>query len=270
MRMNRRHMLACAFALCSAAAAAAPALLSAQDWLAQVPPLPATAESAYAQWNDVSGVLTPNALSTKVSDGIKNEALVLARVVEVPAGSSGPLSARDQALVEKITVFPDTAAVVQKIQAARTDEAALLQKWHAELNSLEQRRIQARSALPACHNEAGTPSQASIRDVEQTFSKEKVEIAVRYLAEFQPRLEQLLAAVSPRIAHGDATLRAWNGLGNPFRKAQLAPIARGSESDALRDVALIQSYIQDISKLAARSISERNALQRVYANAKGC
>jgi membrane protein required for beta-lactamase induction len=138
------------------------------------------------------------------------------------------------------------------------------------LNSLEQRRIQARSALPACHNEAGTPSQASIRDVEQTFSKEKVEIAVRYLAEFQPRLEQLLAAVSPRIAHGDTTLRAWNELGNPFRKAELAPIARGAENDALRDVALIQSYIQDISKLAARSISERNALQRVYANAKGC
>jgi hypothetical protein len=270
MRTKLRHMLACALALCSAAAAAAPVLLSAQDWLARVPPLPATAESAYSQWDDVSGVLTPNALSTKVSDGIRNEALVLARVVEMPTGSSGPLSARDKTLVEKITVFPDTGAVVQKIQAARTDEATLLQKWHAELSSLEQRRIQARGALPACHNEAGTPSQAAIRDVEQAFSKEKLEIAVRYLAEFQPRLEQLLAAVSPRIAHGDATLRAWNQLGNPFRKAQLAPIARGSESEALREVALIQSYIQDVSKLAARSISERNALQRVYANAKGC
>jgi hypothetical protein len=244
--------------------------MSAQDWLSRVPPLPATAESAYAQWTDVSGVLTPNALSAKVSDGIKNEVLVLARVMELPASSSGPLSARDKALAGKITVFPETGAVLQKIQGARTDEAALLQKWHAELNSLEQRRIQARSALPACHNEAGTPSQASIRDVEQTFSKEKVEIALRYLAEFQPRLEQLLAAVSARIAHGDATLSAWNGLGNPFRKAQLAPLARGSEIDALQDVALIQSYIQDISKLAARSISERNALQRVYANVKGC
>jgi hypothetical protein len=270
MRTKLRHVLACAIALCSAAEAAAPALLSAQDWLSRVPPLPATAESAYAQWTDVSGVLTPNALSTKVSDGIKNEVLVLARVMELPASSSGPLSTRDKALAGKITVFPDTGAVLQKIQAARTDEAALLQKWHAELNSLEQRRIQARSALPACHNEAGTPSQASIRDVEQTFSKDKVEIAVRYLAEFQPRLEHLLAEVSPRIAHGDAALSAWNELGNPFRKAQLAPVARGSEIDALQDVALVQSYIQDISKLAARSISERNALQRVYANAKGC
>ena len=270
MRTILRHVLACAIALCCVAEAAAPTLLSGQDWLSLLPPLPATAESAYAQWTDVSGVLTPNAASAKVSEGIRNEVLVLARVTEPLPGYPGGLSARDKALVEKITVFPDTGAVLQKIQAVRTDEAALLQKWHAELNSLEQRRVQARSALPACHNEAGTPSQASIRDVEQTFSKEKVEIAVRYLAEFQPRLEQLLAAVSPRIAHGDATLSAWDKLGNPSRKAELAPVARGSEIDALRDVALIQSYIQDISRLAARSISERNALQRIYANAKGC
>jgi len=31
------------------------------------PPLPATAEAAYRQWSDVSGVLTPNAISQKVT-----------------------------------------------------------------------------------------------------------------------------------------------------------------------------------------------------------
>ena len=56
------HVL-CAFALWSAAEAAAPTMLSAQGWLSQVPPLPATADAAYAQWSDVSGVLTPNAFS---------------------------------------------------------------------------------------------------------------------------------------------------------------------------------------------------------------
>ena len=106
--------------------------------------------------------------------------------------------------------------------------------------------------------------------MEQSFAKERIEIAVRYLAEFQPRLEQLLAAVSPQITHGDATMSAWSKLGNPFKRAELAPIAHGAESDALEDVALVQSYIQEVSKLAARSISERNALQRVYAEAKGC
>jgi len=269
MRTTLAHMLG-VFALCSAVEAAAPTFMSAQDWLSQVPPLPATAESAYAQWNDVSGVLTPNPASQKVTDGIKAELLDLARVPDPPIGSSARLSSRDQALVEKIDVFSDTGGVLQKVKAAQTEQAAVLQKWHAELNSLEQRRLRARGALPACHNEAGAPSQASIRDVEQAFAKEKIEIAVRYLAEFQPRLDQLLAAVSPQIAHGDANLSSWNKLANQFKKAELAPVARGAERDALQDVALIQSYIQEVSKLAARAIAERNAMQRVYANARGC
>lgn len=245
-------------------------MVSAQEWLSQVPPLPATAEAAYTQWSDVSGVLTPNATSQKVSAGIKAEGLALARAVQPPPGVSGGLNAHDKALVEKIAVFPDTGAVLQKVKAAQTEQAAMLQKWHAELNSLEQRRQQARGALPACHNEAGTPSQASIRDVEQSFAQERIEIAVRYLAAFQPRLEQLLAAVSPQIAHGDANLSAWNKLGNPFKRAELAPLAHGAEIDALQDVALVQSYIQEVSKLAARSIAERNAVRRVYAEARGC
>jgi hypothetical protein len=214
--------------------------------------------------------LKPGAASDQVSDGIKAEVLSLSRPVQPPIGSGGPLSAHDQVLTGKISVFPDTAAVLQKIQAARAAQAALLQKWHADLNALEQHRVQARGALPSCHNEAGTPSQASIRDVEQSFSQQKIEIAVRYLAQFQPLLEQLLVAVSPRIEHGDTVLDAWTKLRGQSKKAELAPIAHGSESDALLDVALVQNSIQDVSKLAARSISERNALGRVYANAKGC
>ncbi len=259
-----------AFALWSAAAAAAPTVVPAQQWLSQVPPLPATAEAAYTQWSDISGVLTPNAVSQKISAGISAEVLSLARAVEPPPGASGGLNAHDKPLVEKIAVFSDTDGLLRKVKAAQADQAALLQTWHAELNSLEQRRLQARSALPACHNEAGTPSQASIRDVEQRFATERIEVAVRYLAQFQPRLEQLLAAVAPRIAHGDAVMSAWSKLGNPFKRAELAPVAHGAESDALQDVALIQSYIQEVSKLAARSISERNAVQRVYADARGC
>src|ERR1700748_385455 len=136
MRRTLARMLG-ALALCSAVEAAAPTVMSAQDWLAQVPPLPATAENAYAQWNDVSGVLTPNPTAQKVTDGIKAEILTMARVPDPPIGYSGRLSASDKTLVEKIDVFPDTGGVNQKIKAAQTDQAAVLQKWHAELNSLE-------------------------------------------------------------------------------------------------------------------------------------
>jgi hypothetical protein len=270
MRTKSAQVLACAVVLCSAVAAASPSSMSAQAWLSRVPPLPATADAAYAQWVDISGGLKPGPASDQVSDGLKAEVLSLSRPVQPPVGSAGPLSAHDKALLEKVAVFPDTGAVLQKIQAARTAQAALLQKWHAELIALEQRRVQARGALPACHDEASTPSQAAIRDVEQSFSQQKGEIAARYLAQFQPLLEQLLAAVSPRIQHGDTVMDAWTELRNPARKAELAPLAHAAEIDALLDVALIQNSIQDVSKLAAHTISERNALGRVYAHAQGC
>ena len=270
MRIRFAQAVACALALCSEVQAASPTPMSAQGWLSHVPPLPATADAAYSQWVDISGSLKPGPASDQVSDGIKAEVLSLSRPVQPPAGPGAPLSAHDQALIKTISVFPDTGGVLQKIQAARTTQAALLQKWHAELNALEQRRVQARGALPACHNEVGTPSQAAIRDVEQSFSQQKIEIAVHYLAQFQPLLDQLIAAVSPRIEHGDMVMDAWTKLHSQPKKAELAPVAHGSENDALLDVALIQGYIQEVSKLAARPISERNALGRVYAHAKGC
>jgi hypothetical protein len=245
--------------------------MSAKAWLSQVPPLPATADAAYSQWVDVSGNLQPGPASDQVSEGIKAEVLSLSRPVQPPsARPGGSLSVHDESLVQAISVFPDPSAVLQKIQAARTAQAALLQRWRADLSALEQRRIQARGALPACHNEVGTPSQTAIRDVEQSFSQQKIAIAARYLAQFQPLLDQLIAAVAPRIEHGDTVMDAWNKLRNPGKKAELAPLAHGSENDALLDVALIQSSIQEVSKQAARPISERNALGRVYAHAQGC
>ena len=273
MRMKSARVLACAVVLCSTVEGAAPTSMSAQAWLSRVPPLPATADAAYAQWVDISGVLKPGPASDQVNDGILRPG-----AEPLPPGATAgrlapgvPYSARDKALLEKVSVSPDTGAVLQKIQAAQTAQGALLQKWHAELNALEQRRVQARGALPACHGEAGTPSQAAIRDVEQSFSQQKIEIAVHYLAQFQPLLDQLLTAgftsyPARRRGHGRLERR----LRSPARKAELAPVAHGAEIDALLDVSLIQKFIQDVSKLAARPISERNALGRVYAHAKGC
>ena len=269
MRMNSARVLVFAAALCGVAGGS-PQPTLARVWLSQVPALPATAEAAYAQWVEIGGGLKPGAAAERVSDGIKTEAVALSRPMQSPVPSSGPLSAHDKALVGRISVFSDTATVLQKIQATREAQAALLQKWHAELNALEQRRLRARSALPACHNEAGAPSQLAIRDIEQSFVAQKMQIAVRYLTEFRPLVEQLTAAVSPRIEHGDAAMSAWMQLRSLGTKAQLAPVARGAESDALLDVALVQRYIQDSSKQAAQAAADRNALRRVYAGAKGC
>jgi hypothetical protein len=95
-------------------------------------------------------------------------------------------------------------------------------------------------------------------------------LAAHYLEQFQPVLQQMLTAVSPRIRHGDAVMEAWEGLQNPGAQAQLAPVARAAEADALLDVGQVQDFVQGISKLAARPVADRKAIGRVYAQAKGC
>jgi hypothetical protein len=258
-------------ALCSAAVVcAAQKVIPAEAWLARLPSLPATSEAAYAQWSDISGVLKPGPELEKIREGLKSEVLSLSRPLESP-GTQGSLSRHDQVLSGRIAVFPGTAVVLQGIQAARTSQAALTQKWNADLQALEQRRLRERGALPACHNEAGaTPSQLQIREVELAYAQQKTTLAAQYLQQFQPLLQQLLSAVSPRIAHGDAVMGAWEGLQSPGALPQLAPVARGAEANALLDVGLVQNFIEAVSKVAARPVADRKAIERVYALAKGC
>jgi hypothetical protein len=244
-------------------------VVPAETWLARVPPLPTTAEAAYAQWSDASG-LKPGPEFEKVRDGLKSEVLFLSRNVDRPTGSQGPVSRHDQVLMGRISVFPGTAVVLQNIRAARTAEAALTQKWNADLHAVEQRRLADRGALPACHNDASAPSQLAIREVELAYVQQKAALAAQYLQQFQPVLQQLLTAVSPRIRHGDAVMSAWEELQSPGAQAQLEPVARASEAEALQDVSLVQDFVQGVSKLAARPIADRNAIRRVYAQAKGC
>jgi len=170
----------------------------------------------------------------------------------------------------RISVFPGTATVLQNIQTARTAQGTLIQKWNSELQALEQRRLRERGALPACHNEAGAPSQLAIREVELAYVQHKIDLAAHYLEQFRPIAQQMLDAVAPRVRHGDAGMRAWEDLQSPGTQAQLAPVARSAEADALLDVSQVQDFIQGISKLAARPVADRKAIGRVYAQAKGC
>ena len=279
MRTTSTRVLAGVFAralasvavLCGAAAASATQkVVPAETWLERVPPPPASAEAAYAQWIDSSEGLKPGPQFEKVKDGIKSEVLLLSRTVERPAGPEGPVSRHDQILMGRIAVFPGTTAVQQSIQAARATQAALTQKWNTELHALEESRLRDRSALPACHHEAGAPAQLAIREVELAYVQRRMALAAGYLEQFQPVVQQMLAAVAPRITHGDSVMAAWEELQNPGAQAQLAPIARSAETDALHDVEQVQSFIQAISKQAARPVADRKAIGRVYAQAKGC
>jgi hypothetical protein len=271
VRTSSATVLVCAAVLCSAAVGSATQrVVPAEAWLERLPPLPATAEAAYALWIDASDGLKPGPQLEKVRDGIKSEVLLLSRTVEGPAGTQGPVSRHDQVLMGRISVFSGTSEVLQNIQTARTAQAALMQKWNAELHALEQRRLNDRGALPACHNEASAPSQLAIREVELAYVQQKAALAAHYLEHFQPVQQQMLAAVSPRIRHGDAVMAAWEDLQSPGAQVQLAPVARVAEADALLDVGQVADFIQAVSKQAARPVADRKAIERVYAQAKGC
>jgi hypothetical protein len=262
--------VACVIAQADPKRAAAPKTLDARAWLAALPPLPVSADEAYAQWTDISGNLKPGPAQEKITEDLKTQVMTLQRPLEPAPPGGGPILARDQQIAARITPFPDTAGVQQKIQAARTHQASLEQKWHAEAGVIEQRRLQERSALPACHNETGVPSQLAIREVEENYARQKIALAEHYLAEFRPLVDQLQSAVGARIEHGDEAFAAWLKLRNAGLRTQLAPLARASQSAALLDVGTVQAYVQEISKLAARPVADKRALERVYAQAKGC
>ena len=255
-------------ALC--AAGAAPKPITAQDWLAAIPPLPATSAEAYAQWSDTSSTLKPGVGFQQVSEGIAAAIQTLARPVPAADPPGGPISRHDQELAQLIVPLPASADPLQAIQQARGARVALEQKWRGELNALEQQRLLERTAMPACHNESGAPSQLAIRDVERSYASRRIAIAARYLPQFEPALRQLLAAVSPRIAHGDQVMSAWKQLRSASLRAQLGPVAQSSQTAALQDVNLVLGAVQEISKLAARPVADLKALERVYAQAKGC
>ncbi|HUI61886.1 MAG TPA: hypothetical protein VLX90_16785 [Steroidobacteraceae bacterium] len=255
-------------ALC--AAGAAPRPITAQDWLAAIPPLPSTSADAYAQWTDTSSSLKPGPGFQQVSDGIAASIQTLARPVAAAEPPGGAISRHDQELARQIVPLPAGADPQQAILQARSARVALEQKWRGELNALEQQRLLERTAMPACHNESGTPSQLAIRDVERTYMSRRIAIAARYLPQFEPVLRQLLAAVSPQISHGDQVMAAWKQLRSGSLRAQLAPVAQSAETAALQDVTLVLGAVQEISKLAARPVADLKALERVYAQAKGC
>lgn len=263
-------VLICIAGLCLQAAAAAPKATAGQAWLAVIPPLPTTAEAAYAQWVDVSGALKPGPTFEAARAAREGELARLARPEPQPTRPVGPASARDEKLARQISVFPGAATVQQGVRAARTAQLALEQKWRAELDAIEKRRQQERSALPACHNDVGQPSQLAIRDVEQRYAQQKIALAAHYLAQFQPLVEQMRAAIAPRIEHAGSAMAAWRQLRNAGLKARLAPIAEGSESAALQDVGSVQAYVEEISKLAARPVAQQRAIARVYSQARGC
>lgn len=184
--------------------------------------------------------------------------------------ASGPVTPHDQQLAGRIGAYPGSADVQAGIQKTSATAAEIQSQWQKEKDALDAQQLTARNALPLCKSEAGEPSEISLRDNALKFADLKIALATKYLAKFQPSVQQMKTVVGPRIDYGDSAMVAWTSIDNTGLKSQLGAVARGAENSALGDVGVIESFIARLSKLAAQSVADKKQIQKTYANAKGC
>lgn len=288
--------------------------MTGRAWLQEVPPLPGSAQAAYAQWVDNNGSLDAGAGFKAIDDGLTNvakdqtevaaaspqvqqqmamarqmqqqfgspegqaklhsmstaELMAMAQQMQGPSMMSGPVSAHDQALMGRISGFTGVVQEQMQIQKARSAQIALEQQWDTEKEALDKLESQERAALPVCHDEAGEPSDIAVRGVALKYADLRIALATKYLPRFQPSVDQLRAAILPRIDYGDSAMVAWAQLENPALKQQYATVARSAENAALGDVGVMQAFVKEPSKRAAQAVADKKNTERVYANAKGC
>jgi hypothetical protein len=124
--------------------------------------------------------------------------------------------------------------------------------------------------LPPCQGEAGVPSPLDREKVELQFADQRISIASQYLGQITPFVGRARAAVLPEIDFGDDALAAWTQISDPALKQQVSPQAQGAEQQGLGGVGTVEKMVEDVSERAAKAVQDKKAIQKKYANAKGC
>jgi hypothetical protein len=78
------------------------------------------------------------------------------------------------------------------------------------------------------------------------------------------------AAVMPQIDYGDDALAAWTQISDPGLKQQVSASARGAEQQSLGQVGIVEQLVEQVSSKAAQAVADKKAIQKKYANARGC
>jgi hypothetical protein len=102
------------------------------------------------------------------------------------------------------------------------------------------------------------------------YADQRIALMTRYLPKYQALVQQIRTVVLPRIDYGDSAMAAWAQIENPGFKQQLAAQAQGAANSGMADAALVQSFVENASKLAAQTVADRKNIERTFANAQGC
>jgi hypothetical protein len=289
-------------------------------WLAHVPALPSSAQTAYDQWvDDGRGVLSLGEGFKSVEDGM-NQATAEQMQPSAPSQSQMQQQAASaqqmmqkystpegQAALKNMTpdqlmalsqqmmpqganmapgiVSPDDAALVQKLnngvyegqQQVLADVLAINKQaqtieaqWDAEVAPLVAQAQAAIQKLAVCPGEASIPSDQEVSKVKLEYADRRITIAGNYLSKFESLANKMKVTVQPEIDFGDDAIAAWSQIQSPALKQQTSAMAHGAEAQSFGAVGQVEAFIRNLSEKAAQTVADKKAIQKQYADAKGC
>jgi hypothetical protein len=188
--------------------------------------------------------------------------------------NTGPhtVSPEDQVQLQKINggVYSGHAQVVESITSIGKESQTIYAQWDAEAAPLVAQETAAEQRLPVCPGEASIPSDLEVSKVKLEYADKKIAIADRYLSKFQPLVDKMKVAVMPEIDFGDDAIAAWTRIQDPGMKQQVSASAHGAEQTGFGDAGTVEGLIKNASEKAAQTVADKKAIQKKYADAKGC
>jgi hypothetical protein len=289
---------------------AAFAAVSTTALLSRVPGMPHDAASAYAQWIDTRGDLTPGPAFKALDADIHNtmlaplagqraginlmekyntpagqaelrnmttaQKIALGQQIQAQMGYAQPqmgataVSDHDQALMRRITTNPNVGATQLKLAQLDQQLAPLETGWSADEKKIDAAQQAELNKLPICKSEAGEPSQASVKAVMFKYADQRAGLASAWLAKYQGLENQMRGVAVSEAKYADDTFTAWSQIQNPMIRSQTQPITIGAIDHAAADASVVLNVVETGSKLAAQTIAKKKHLEIQFANAKGC
>ena len=238
--------------------------------LAKMPPGPADAPAAYAQWKDDQGSLTYGPLVA----ALRKELQDASDASNTPPPTLGPEvqpSQSDIALANTIGPYAD-ATLPGRIDGLMNKVGALDRAWLAEETKLNAERAAAFQAIKPCpEDKAGNLRPvASLQAVADHYSEMRFALARTYLAKFTALQAQLFAMIKPEAAHIDAIIADWKKLPNSFMKSSLYHAVSNNYAVAVSHVSEVLALETIGSRRAAQSVADKGAVDRKLKLATPC
>ncbi|MGD0733134.1 MAG: hypothetical protein ABR956_17860 [Terracidiphilus sp.] len=198
--------------------------------------------------------------------------MALAQQMQPQTSMPGVVSPQDQQLLQKIDngVYSGKQAVMADVLKLQQEVNGVYTQWDQALAALAPQQQAQFRQLPPCPGEASIPSSQDQKKLELKFADERIAIASQYLGQIAPIVGKARAAVLPEIDFDDDALAAWTQISDAALKQQVSASAHGAQQQGLGDVGIVEQMVEQASSKAAQAEADKKAIQKKYANARGC